>query len=113
MNKLPPLPRVLKKREASVTPKIINWLEKNWSNSFACEVKIKGGRLEKHQKKALERITAGRFSYKMPDSGIGKMPFDSFGLIDADPLIAWYDPKTKEWGIEHYVTGEVTRVGRL
>ena len=86
------LPKKYKRTEAKVDGKVLNWLLKNYPNSFALEVKIKGGRVLEHQEKALKQVEHGRFAYKLPDMG-RKNPFDGFGLIGADALLCVVDGK--------------------
>lgn len=83
---LPSLPKIYKRKEAKITPKVFAWLEKNYPHSCAVEVKIKGSELKPHQKIALSQVDKGNFSYKIPDMGRSN-PFDGFVLKNADALV--------------------------
>lgn len=94
---LPDLPRVLKKREAGITPRIAKWLEVNWKNPYVYEIKIKGNTTESHQRRDLNKAVRGRASWKLSDATVGKLPFDGFGAgkKGMDALVITYDPKKK------------------
>lgn len=92
---LPELPRILKKREAEITPRIVAWLERNYPNTCAFEIKIKGNKEKPHQTIALRQVDAGTFAWKIPDMG-RRNPFDGFLLKKADALTITYDPTTRE-----------------
>lgn len=88
--KLPDLPRVLKKREADLSPAVFAWFEKNYPNSVAIEIKVKGGRAREHQIIALKKVQNGSFAYKIVDTGI-RLPFDGFVLKNADAFLVECD----------------------
>lgn len=94
MKKLPELPKKYERTEAKVDSRVANKLvavhpHKNW----ALEVKIKGGRLLKHQNTKLKQVENGTMSpYKIRDNG-GENPFDFFYLGDADAIVCWVDNK--------------------
>lgn len=90
---LPPLPRILKKREADVTPLVLAWFKENYPKSVALEVKVGKNKLLPHQEAALREVSRGSFSYKLLDSG-ARMPFDAFVLIDADAFLVICNKKT-------------------
>ena len=94
---LPDLPRVLKKREAAITPRVAKWLEENWENPYVYEMKIKGNKAERHQTRDLNKAVRGKASWKFSDATIGKLPFDGFGVgfKGADALVITYNPKEK------------------
>lgn len=94
---LPNLPRVLKKREAAITPRIAKWLEENWKNPYVYEIKIKGNSAERHQRRDLNKAARGKASWKLSDATVGKLPFDGFGVGQkgVDALVITYDPKKK------------------
>jgi len=82
---LPDLPRQVKKREADVTPKILDWfLHKHWG-SCAIEIKATNGNsipasaLEPHQQRALLDALDHGIVHKIADSG-RRLPFDAFVL---------------------------------
>lgn len=83
---LPNLPRVLNKKEADITPRVIEWFAKNYPRSVALEVKIKGNKVLPHQEIALKQVQGGTFSYKLPDTG-RRNPFDAFVLKNADAFV--------------------------
>lgn len=83
---LPNLPRVLKKRESKIDTRVLEFLLNTRNNSFALEVKMKGGVFKKHQLKYLKKVANGKHGRKMSDSTIGKLDFDAFGLIKADAI---------------------------
>jgi hypothetical protein len=103
---LPSLPRVLKKREAVITPKIESWFKHNWTKSYALEIKIKGNKLERHQNRDLMKVVNGKFSLKLSDATIGKLPFDVVGLIDADAIVATHNKETKVTHVQVLNTGK-------
>lgn len=110
MDKLPPLKKILDKKEQKQDPAIRKWLEKNWKKSFAYELKIKGNNLLDHQKRALWKVKKGHFVARFSDSAVGKIPFDGFGLVDADALVIIYDPETKIYQITVLNTYEQVEV---
>lgn len=87
---LPKLPRVLKKKEADISPCVFKWFEQNYPKSVAIEIKVKGGRTKPHQTIALKQVDAGVFSHKMPDMG-RRNPFDGFMLKNADAYVVTCD----------------------
>lgn len=89
---LPKLPRLLHKKEADITPWVIEWFKKNWPVSVALEIKVKGGKLKHHQKLALGQVKYGAFGFKIPDTG-RRNPFDAFVLSGADAFIVECDGK--------------------
>ena len=86
----PPLPRQLNKREAKIDSKVLEWFEKNYPNSVAIEVKIKGGKLKPHQEVALNQVAKGKFHFKIPDMG-RRNPFDGFVLKNAEAFVVTCD----------------------
>jgi len=98
MNELPELPRKNKRTEAKVDGLVLAWLKDNWPNSFALEVKIRGGKVLPHQRVALAQVKNGSFAYKIPDMG-RQNPFDSFGLINADALLCVVDGRSVECSV--------------
>lgn len=92
MVNLPKLPRVLKKKEAAITPRVMKWFEDNYPFSVAVEVKIRGNAILSHQDVALNQVQTGSFSYKIRDSG-ARNPFDFFVLKQADAFVVTCDGK--------------------
>lgn len=81
-----PLPKKVKRTEADVDGKVLNWLLKNYPRSFGYEVKVGKNKLLPHQKQVLKKIANGKFGYKIPDMG-RRNPIDGFGLINGDALV--------------------------
>jgi len=80
--KLPDLPRVLKKKEASWTTVFNKWLRDEFKNTCVCEIKHTHGKdylpfsaVKNHQLGSLIEAETKTFVYKLPDMG-GKQPFD-------------------------------------
>lgn len=90
---LPELPKKRKKREASITPDIMKWFEKNYPNTTVCvEVKLTTGRLYDHQPVALKMVEDNRFSYKLPDMG-RRNPFDFIVVRNAVSYIVYVEKR--------------------
>lgn len=89
---LPDLPKKRKKDESDITPFVMEWFMKYYSRNYAVEVKIKGGKLKKHQPVALKKVEDGKFDLKLKDNG-SINPFDFFGLKDADAYIVVCDKR--------------------
>lgn len=101
-NTLPPLPRILKKREQSVTPKINEWMKKNAPPCSAWEIKVaKGNTVPKkavldHQLLALRSIAIGKVVvHKISDESRRRQPFDAFKLSGVPTYVVCYFPKEK------------------
>lgn len=84
---LPELPRQLKKREADVTPRVLEWFRANYSGSCALEIKATSGNsipasaVLPHQKLALWDVALrGGIVHKLSDEARRKQPFDAFCL---------------------------------
>jgi hypothetical protein len=92
---LPNLPKKYKRTEAKVDSLVAEKLmKKHPHRNWALEVKVKGGRLETHQKVALKQVENGTFKpYKIPDMG-RQNPFDFFYLGDADAIVCVVDGKS-------------------
>ncbi len=88
--KLPELPKIRKRKEADITPFVMDWFFNNYPHDVAVEVKIKGGRLKKHQPVALEQVAYGVFKHKLKDFG-GRNPFDFIVLKKAHAFIVIAD----------------------
>lgn len=87
---LPPLPQIKKKREQSITPKVMDWFLKYYPNDVALEIKIKGGKIYPHQIVALKQVRDGNFKYKIPDTG-KRNPFDCIVLKRANAFLVICD----------------------
>lgn len=92
MSNLPDLPKKYKRTESKVDSLVANALiKKHTHRNWALEVKIKGGRLKKHQAVALKQVENGKFPpYKLRDMG-QISPFDFFYLGDADAIVCVVD----------------------
>ena len=85
----------MNKREANLTPKLVEKLRKSHScRNWALEVKMVGNKLSAHQKKALQQVEDGKFTYKIPDQGM-RNPFDVIHLGDADAIVCYIDGEKK------------------
>lgn len=83
---MPELPRVLNKKEAKITPKVIKWFEENYPHTVAVEVKVGKNKVKDHQQKAIDQVNNGVFSWKIPDMG-NRSCFDFFVLKDAHGFV--------------------------
>ncbi len=86
MDKLPPLPKTIVKREANVTPRILAWVKENMG-SCVVEIKATAGRsiarsaLLPHQEAALKAAESSTgIIHKISDAGHVRTPFDAFYL---------------------------------
>jgi len=87
------LPKKQNRAEAKVDTKVAEKLrQKHPHRNWGLEVKIKGGRLKKHQTAALKQVEDGTFLYKIPDQG-ARNPFDIVYLGDADAIVCVVDGK--------------------
>lgn len=90
----PDLPRVLKKREADLTPKILQWFRTSYPFSVALEIKVtKTGSIAKsalqdHQLKALLAVQSGAgLTHKLSDAGHLRQPFDAFQMKNTHSFV--------------------------
>ena len=89
---LPPLKTVRRKREQSVTPKVLAWFLKHYHTSVAIEVKATKGRsiaesaLMPHQRQALLDAREGGIAHKIADTG-RRLPFDGFVLKNTPAFV--------------------------
>lgn len=87
------LPKKVKRTEASIDGKVALWLWNHHPRPFALEVKIKGGTLLDHQKKALRQVTNNTFKpLKLADTG-RRNPFDYVGIRGGDGILCVVDGK--------------------
>ena len=94
---LPELPKVLKKREANITPKIKAWFLENYKSKksgLLVEIKvtktnsIPKSAVKDHQLKALMQVkTKTGMVYKMPDIGNVRKPADFWMMKNADSFV--------------------------
>lgn len=93
MEFMPNLPRVLNKREAKITPKILAWFRLHHTNSCAIEIKATDGNsipesaLAPHQRAALIHASSHGIVYKLSDESRRRMPFDAFMLRGAPAYV--------------------------
>ncbi len=88
MPPLPALPRKLKKREANVTPTILQYFREHFDDCAAIEIKatdkntIPASALAPHQEAALRAASKGGkgLCYKISDAAHIRLPFDAFML---------------------------------
>ncbi len=80
----PELPRVLKKREADVTPKVLAWFREKHKKIAVFEIKatdsnsIPQSALAPHQRAALIKASTGTLVHKLTDASRTRQPFDAF-----------------------------------
>lgn len=95
------LPKLLKKNEAKVTPKIVAWLKQNIKHDFAYEIKycdgdtISENALLPHQKQALLACRDGIYNHKIPDMG-RQNPFDGFQMYMSGAYVIVHFAKHKK-----------------
>lgn len=94
MNQLPELPRVLNKREAKITPKVMQWFKEMGITNYALEIKAtKTGSIPKsavmaHQLRALIQVQREEgITIKLSDAARIRQPFDVFNLSSTDAYI--------------------------
>jgi hypothetical protein len=93
---LPPLPRVLKKREAAITTtRIPAFLKKNFPHQNVCfEVKIRGRKVEDHQLAALQQAQEKGYYKKFRDDG-SRQDFDGIWMPHPVSVIIWIETTGK------------------
>ena len=94
MDELPPLPTKLDKCEARVTPKVIDWFDKNYSGDWFIEIKatktntIPKSAVKDHQLQALLAVRSKKgLKHKLSDAGRVRQPFDAFGVYEKDSYV--------------------------
>lgn len=94
---LPDLPKKYKRIEADVDSLVANALAKKHKyRNWALEVKIKGGKLKKHQATKLKQVENGTHPpQKIPDMG-RQNPYDFYYLGDADAVVCVVDGRKVE-----------------
>ena len=83
------LPRKLNKREAKVTPKIMEWFFVNYPYDVCVEVKVDKNKVKEHQQAALNAVKNGTFKWKIPDLG-SRNPFDFIILKTGKVHAIWF-----------------------
>lgn len=92
-DELPDLPRVLHKREADVTTRILKWMRDNYTQSCAIEVKattrdnIPTSALLPHQRLALMQARGQGMVHKLSDEARRRQPFDAFMLKRCNAMV--------------------------
>ena len=88
------MPRVLNKREARITPRVLKWFKENYKESVALEIKatstnsIPKSALKDHQLKALLAVKSERgLTYKIPDNARIRLPFDAFQMKNTQAFV--------------------------
>lgn len=83
-----------------MTPKVLAWFRKNYHFSVALEIKssqtnsIAKSTLLDHQLKALLQVkTDHGLSFKIPDTGHMKLPFDAFQMKNTQAFVVACFPK--------------------
>lgn len=93
---MPPLPRVLNKREASVTTRRVEkFLRKNFPDTPICfEVKVRGVPFEKHQIPNLKKAQRAGYYKKFRDDG-SKQDFDGIWMPHPTSIVIWIEKNRK------------------
>ena len=87
---MPPLPRVLKKKEAYHTSAIMRMMLET-HGTCAVEVKMRGRKVSPHQMIALKKVVSPEgFAWKIPDYG-HENPFDFFCLKGVPAYVVWIE----------------------
>lgn len=94
MKELPELPQLKKKKEAKVTPRVLEWFRKNYHSSCAIEIKnttkntIPKSALKEHQMLALKDSKSfNGLVHKLSDESRRQQPYDAFMLKNADAYV--------------------------
>ena len=109
-NILPDLPRTLNKKEANITPRILQAILSD-SRFTSCPIEIKvtkGNSLYKGQLKSHQRVSLMQsfdpfgkgFKHKLSDIGRIEMPFDAVIFKKSQAwLVIWYEKYKECWAI--------------
>ncbi len=93
---LPDLPKVLKKREATVTPRVLKWVKEHVSDSCGIEIKatstrsIPASALADHQRLALKTVKGDGLVWKITDEARRQQPFDAFKVKGHGYVVACF-----------------------
>ena len=89
---MPKLPRVLNKREASITSRRVPaFLRKHFTHSNVCfEVKRRGRKVVPHKRAALEKAVCEGYYKKFRDDG-SKQDFDGIWMPHPVSIIIWIE----------------------
>lgn len=94
LSRLPDLPKKHTKREAGITPRVLEWFKTHYNGSCAIEIKatventIPMSALQPHQFSALLAATStSGVVHKISDESRGHKPFDAFMLKRADAYV--------------------------
>ncbi len=103
---LPALPRVLKKKEADVTPHIMKWFREKHRKTAVFEIKatdtnsIPQSALAEHQRAALVLASRGTLAHKLTDASRTRQPFDGFCVSNVPAyVVAAFTEKRKAYVI--------------
>ena len=72
---LPDLPKKYNRKEANITPDVMDWFFNYYPDDVTVEVKVDKNKVLPHQKIALQQVEDGTFKWKIPDQG-KKNPWD-------------------------------------
>lgn len=89
---MPPLPRVLNKKEARITTnRVAVFVKKNFPNTGICfEVKIRGRKVKPHQYIALKKAQKEGYYKKFRDDG-SKQDFDGIWIPHPTSIVIWIE----------------------
>ena len=91
---MPPLPRVLKRKEADRTAEIMKMMLRTHGTCFV-EIKVRGRKVLPHQLTSLKAASSDTGMYwKIRDDG-GIQPFDGFCARNALAFVVWIEPSGK------------------
>ena len=87
---MPPLPRVLKRKEADRTAEIMKMMLRTHGTCFV-EIKVRGRKVLDHQMASLKAASSSTGMYwKIRDDG-GIQPFDGFCARNALAFVVWIE----------------------
>lgn len=89
---LPPLPRVLRKREADITTRrVSSFIKEKFPNQDICfEVKVRGRKVEEHQMYELKKAQESGYYKKFKDDG-SRQDFDGIWMPHPVSIIIWIE----------------------
>lgn len=116
MDALPPLPRRLRKKEASLTPRVFSWAKKAINGPVALEIKqtdtdsIPASALLPHQRLALLAACSKEgLAHKLTDEARRRQPFDAFILKNTPAYVVACFTKHKIAHVFHVKSWEGAR----